>query len=111
MSSIGPTLKQARMASKLSLKEAANKSGLTDSKILRIENGAIKEPSASSIKSLCDLYGLSTVSVFLEAGWIGTKDLKDYQLVFKGVDSLSEEEKKHVQEEIDFIAKSREGKR
>jgi len=111
MKNIGGILKGARAECGLSLKEAAKGSGLTDSKILRIENGLIKEPSASSVKSLCDLYGLSTVSVFLEAGWIGTKDLKDYQLVFKGVDSLSEEEKKHVQEEIDFIAKSREGKR
>jgi transcriptional regulator with XRE-family HTH domain len=56
MPNIGEIFKKARLDSGLSLKEAAKLSGLTDSKILRIENGVIKEPSPTSVKKLCVLY-------------------------------------------------------
>jgi transcriptional regulator with XRE-family HTH domain len=111
MPNIGEIFKKARLDSGLSLKEAAKLSGLTDSKILRIENGVIKEPSPTSVKKLCVLYHIPAVELFIQAQWLDAGDLETYKLAFKGVESLNPEEKDHIQQEINFILRNKEDAR
>lgn len=99
----GKFFKDERLKAGLSLKEAAMKSGLTDTKIQRIENDLVKEASPSAIKSLCGLYGINVVEVFLKLGWIDRKDLKDYTFVIKRADQLTDKELDHLQKESDFM--------
>lgn len=59
----------------LSLKEAARRSGLTDTIIYRIERDEIAEPSASAVSALCKLYGLPVVDVYKRLGWLSEERL------------------------------------
>lgn len=93
----------------LSLKEAARRSGLTDTIIYRIERDEIAEPSASAVSALCKLYGLPVVDVYKRLGWLSEEDLASYALCFPQADKLDLLEKQHVQSEIDFLLRRKDG--
>ena len=102
--SLGETLKNKRQSLDLSLKQVCVQTGITDSRLSRIENDAAECPP-SDLKKLAHLYGMSTVQLFLDAGYLDPEDLADYRRCFSGVSELDSEERDHIQAEIDFLLK------
>ena len=64
MLSIGPTLKELRTSSNLTLKELAIKSGFDSSYISKIENGE-RSPTIESLEKICKALGVSLNTFFI----------------------------------------------
>lgn len=107
MSALGSFLKEHRNRCNLSLKDVHEQTGITDSKLSRLERGEGKTPDPEELKKLARLYGIGVVSLYLLAGYLEERDLSDYQFVFKDADLLSEEEKENVQTQINLFTKGR----
>lgn len=108
MNTVGEYLKSIREKKGLSLKEVYRKTGISDSKLSRIE----KEPkpfeiTLSVLKDLVALYGIDLIELLVYIGYLDEKALSSYKRVFQNVDLLSNEQKKHIQEEIDLFTKER----
>lgn len=101
-------LKQCRISKNLSLKDVFKKTGITDSRMNRVEkNNSAKTLSPEELRTLAQIYDIPIVEMLIQLNYLEQSDLNDFQLVFKGVLSLDEEEKKHIQKEIDFINRKR----
>ena len=107
MNNIGDYLKEARNKCRLSLKDVHDRSGVTDSKLSRMERGEGKPLDPAELKKLAQLYGIGVVPIYIMAGYLDESDLSDYQLVFKNADLLDEEEKLSIQKQIDLLTKGR----
>lgn len=99
MSDLANRLKAYREKLGYTLKEVSQKTGITDSRLCKIENDYLSCP-ALELKKLCELYNAPTVLLFIEAGYLDQNDLIDYQLTFSGASELDEDEKEHIQWEI-----------
>ena len=99
MSDLGKRLKAYREKLGYTLKGVSKKTGITDSRLCKIENDHLSCP-APELKKLCELYDAPTVPLFIEAGYLDQNDLIDYQLTFSGASELDEDEKEHIQWEI-----------
>lgn len=102
MKNLGQYLKGARNKLGLSLIEVKAQTGITDSRLSKIENGQLNCP-IDELRSLAILYQIPMVNLFLKAGYLIPEDLKAYQLVFQGVERLDEDEKNHIQDGINFL--------
>ena len=91
MDSLGDYLKEARIRQGLSLKDVYRETGISDSRLSRIENG--------STAFLVDL--------LINAGYLDAEALSSYERVFRNVDLLSDDERNHIQEQIDLFTKGR----
>ena len=98
MNNLGKRLKERREQLKYSLKEVSVKTGITDSRLCRIENG--QYPCQAG-----DLKQLGTL--FLDAGFLDKKDIEIYQHVFSDVSELDDEEREHIQWLISHLAKKK----
>ena len=109
MSELGSMLKNLRVGAKMSLKEVYRATGISDSKLNRIERGTnASEPGASILKALSKVYGISLVELYLSAGYLDDDDVSCYERAFKHVDLLTEDEKLSIQTQIDLFTKGRE---
>lgn len=109
MSILGDYLKEARNQTGLSQRDVYKAIGLTDSRLSRIENGTIDiEEGLSLIKKLADLYKINFVELLINTGYLDNEALSAYERVFNNVDLLSNDERKHIQEQIDLFTKGRE---
>ena len=109
MNSLGNYLKEARIKQGLSLKDVYRETGISDSRLSRIENGTTAfEVSPSFIKALAKLYKIDLVDLLINAGYLDTEALSSYERIFRNVDLLSDVEKNHIQEQIDLFTKGRE---
>lgn len=106
MNSLGLYLKTSREKSGFSQKEVYNKTGITDSRLCRIENDSTICPP-NELRKLSELYQISIIDTFLMAGYITENDLRDYQMAFEGVLDLTDEEKTHIQQCIHLFIKGR----
>lgn len=106
MATLGEFLKNARENAGYSQKQVYEKTGITDSRLSRMERDSTSCPP-SELKKLADLYQAPLVEMFLMAGYLSSDDLEDYQKVFHGVSDLDDEEKSHIQQCIDLLTKRR----
>lgn len=102
MSDFGKRLKAYREMLGLSLKQVTEQTGITNSRLSKIERGRLNCPPAD-LKKLAKVYDVQLVSLYLEAGYMDSSDLMEYQLCFKGINKLDNDEKQHIQEQIDFM--------
>ncbi len=102
MNELGKHLKNCRKKCGLSLKAVEKKTGITDSRLSKIENGHLKCPG-SELRLLAITYNEPVISMFLAAGYLIPDDLKEYQYVFHGVEMLDPDERKHIQDEINYL--------
>ncbi|MBS5520501.1 MAG: helix-turn-helix transcriptional regulator [Acidaminococcus intestini] len=106
MNNLGKRLKERREQLKYSLKEVSVKTGITDSRLCRIENGQYP-CQAGDLKQLGILYNLPVISLFLDAGFLDKKDIEIYQHVFSDVSELDDEEREQIQWLISHLAKKK----
>ena len=108
MSSAGDFLKGIRLQRALSLKDVYNHTGVSDSKLSRIENGVnVSEVAPSILIVLAKLYDINLIDLYLMAGYLDDEALSSYERFFRNVDLLSDDEKNHIQEQIDLFTKGR----
>ncbi|MCW6662740.1 helix-turn-helix domain-containing protein [Aerococcaceae bacterium NML190073] len=107
MSEFGSYLKTQRDNKGLSLAKVHESTGITNSRLSRAENGADGILNPAEIKKLAALYGVAVVPMYLMAGYLDYSDLEEYRSGFKNTDLLDADEKKHIQDQIDFHIKKK----
>lgn len=108
MKDLGVLLNRLRSEAGMSLKDVYKATGISDSKLTRIEHGTnVSEPSPATLKALSKLYSVDLVELYLAGGFLEGEDLASYERVFQGVDLLTDEEKQIIQRQIDLFTKGR----
>lgn len=108
MSELGALLRRLRNEAGLSLKNVYKVSGISDSKLNRIENSTNASETAPSIlRSLSKLYNVNLIELYLVAGYLDNESLSSYKRTFRGVELLTDDEKQHIQKQIDLFTKGR----
>lgn len=104
---VGQYLKNIRINRNLSLRDVFKATGITDSKLSRIENESNSEPEPLILKALADFYSLDLINLYQMAGYLDEKSLLQYKFVFDKADLLTEREKNLIQEQIYLFTKGR----
>lgn len=103
MSCLGDYLRISRENISMSQDQVHKLTGITDSRLHRIENGETQNPPANDLKLLASIYNIDLIDLFIRAGYLDNNDVIHFKYVFTGVELLEPEEKKHIQQQIDFL--------
>ena len=104
MKELGSLLRKVREERKLSMKNVCEKTGITNSRLSRIENGINKStPPVDDLISLAKLYDLDFNELLLLSKRDSSQVLRNHKIRLKNIELLSEKELQHVQDEINFI--------
>lgn len=103
MSCLSDYLRKSRENLNLSMDAVYELTGITDSRLHRIESGNNQSPPASVLKLLSDAYHIDLIDLFIRVGYLEQKDVLNFQHDFKGVELLEPDEKSHIQQQIDFL--------
>lgn len=71
-------LKLTREKHGLSARELAKRSGITDSNVVRLEQGGIANPRPDTLKALADVLDLDLADVYSAAGYVQPKGLPSF---------------------------------
>lgn len=108
MVALGEYLKGIRLQRELSLKDVYKATGISDSKLSRIENETnASDPAPSILQALSKLYDINLIELYRMAGYLDEEALSSYERVFQNVDLLTEDERNHIQAQIDLFTKGR----
>ncbi len=108
MVALGEYLKEIRIQRGLSMKDVYKETGVSDSKLSRIENGTnVSDPAPSILQALSKLYDISLIELYRIAGYLDEEALSSYMRVFHNLDLLTEDERNHIQAQIDLFTKGR----
>lgn len=99
---IGEKLKVIRLSKKISINAVSEKTGITNSRLSKIERGIISHPSLDDIDAILKVYKFPLLLFLYEEGYCDKRDS-----VLKDVELLSEFEITHIQDEINFILKEK----
>lgn len=99
-------IKTKRESAGLSFKKLSTASGVSDTEIMKIENGTRKNPSWNNLCRIAKALNFHPFEVLLNAGYISKEDIHPISLL-KGLDDLSENELAIIQLFIDFIKTQR----
>lgn len=108
MTILSERLKSLRCKRDVSLKEVAQSTGITDSRLNRMENGKILCPP-KELRKLANYYKFPVIALFMEAEYLDKTDIEKYK--FSSIELLNSEELSHIQDEIDFINWMKEGQK
>jgi transcriptional regulator with XRE-family HTH domain len=75
---LGRLLKEARIEHRLSAREVADRSGMADSNVLRLEQGAIASPRPDTLKSLADVLEIDLADLYAAAGYVQPQGLPSF---------------------------------
>ena len=103
METIGYYLKKQRKKRGLSLKDVQIDTLITDTRLRRIENDDIKEPSPKVLNILATYYEISIVDLYIKAGYLNNNSICREQRAFYNVDKLTENDFEHIQQQIDYL--------
>lgn len=106
MSELGDRLKDSRENIGLSQKKVFEITGITDSRLSKMERGQIT-CSPDDLRRLSGLYNVNLIPLYMLADYLNENDIKEYQFVFRGISYLDDEEIQHIQAQIDFLNKIR----
>lgn len=105
---IGQYLKNMRIRCGLSLEKVCAKTGISDSKLSRIENCAPRsKPDPAILQKLSKLYSFNLVECYLATGYLNEESLSSYKQVFQNIELLNGEERILVQSLINMLTKER----
>ena len=109
MNELGAMLEVLRKKSKKSLALIKSETGITDSRLRRIEKGINDSgPSFETLQLLAKCYNANLVDLYLAAGYLDKESLNAYQQVFSNTELLRDEEKEIIQKQIDLFVERRE---
>lgn len=99
---VGERLRAIRNLKGLSLEEVAKSTGITNSRLSKIERGITQHPSLDDINVLLKLYEIPLVSFLCQEGYC-----EKCFSVLNNIELLNRFEIEHIQDEIDFILKEK----
>ena len=106
MESLGEVLKRKREGIGLSLREAEQRTGISNSYLSQVENGKITQPSPTILGKLSEAYALSFVRLMQLAGH-PISGGRDQNSVFfrtsRGLEEVTEEEEKQLLDYLRFL--------
>ena len=104
MRGLGSFLRKIREEKKLTLTNVCEKTGITDSRLSRIENESLKtSPPIDDVISLAKLYGIDFNEILSLSTTHNDKDFKEHRIPLRNLELLDKKELQHIQNEIDFI--------
>lgn len=102
MIDVGDVIKQNRESSGFSRKKLAELSGISDSELMKIENGQRKNPSWRNLCKIAKALEISPIEFMIKTGYIAKKDLNPVYML-KRVDKLKQDDLDELQLFIDFL--------
>lgn len=102
MPNLGEMIKNKREAAGLSQKKLGTACGLSDSEIMKIENGKRKTPSWKNLCRIAQVLKFHPFELLLAAGYITENDINPGARLH-GVDELNEQDIETVQLFVDFL--------
>lgn len=102
MDSFGYIIKENREQYGYSRKKLAELSNISDSELMKIENGERKNPSLNNICKIAKALDISPIEFLIKTGYITPKDLNPAYML-KRVDKLEQEDMRELQLFIDFL--------
>lgn len=99
---IGEKLRDIRNSKNLSLGAVESATGISDSRLSKIERGITEHPSLDDISTLLRFYEIPLVSFLCQEGYCEKFDTN-----LKNLELLNNFEIEHIQDEIDFILKEK----
>ena len=102
MSNIGDMIKQNRELYGYSRKKLAELSKISDSELMKIENGKRKNPNWKKICEIAKVLDINPVEFMIKTGYITPKDLNPVYML-KRVDKLEQDDLRDLQLFIDFL--------
>ncbi len=111
---LGQYLRTIREQNKLSTRDVEKGTGITTSQLSRMECNITQIPSPIALKKLALFYNIKLIELYQKAGYLEREDINAYmETCFKGIEKLSQEDKKQIQSQIDYLIfqheKEREG--
>lgn len=106
MQKLGYTLKTARIKNGLSLSDVHKRTGITDTRLKRIEDGLTQNPSPKLLIMLASLYNVNLIDLYLLAHYLNQSHLNNIS-VFENIEQLNSSEIEHIQQEINFLISHR----
>jgi len=103
MPEIGRLIKEKREASGLSLKKLGAACGVSDSEILKIENGTRKNPNWYTLCEIARSLNFHPFEILLKAGYITESDIHPNSQIH-GLEKLNASDWETLQLFIDFLA-------
>ncbi len=107
MCDLGEQLRKLRSDKGLSLHKVYESTGITNSRLSKAENGAWNNLKLSELRMLADLYEARIIPMCLMAGLFDRSEVEEYHSCFQNVELLDDEDKRHIQTEIDYILKKK----
>ena len=101
MPEVGQLIKSRREAAGLSQKKLGNACGLSDSEIMKIENGVRKKPNWENLCKIAQALEFHPFELLLAAGYISENIHPSTQ--FRGLEKLSDKDMEYLQLLIDFM--------
>lgn len=102
MSKLGQLIKDKREAVGLSQKKLGNACDLSDSEIMKIENGTRKKPNWENLCRIAQALDFHPFELMLEAGYISEQDIHP-NTQLRGLDNLDGSDMEYLQLFIDFL--------
>lgn len=102
MPNLGQFIKSKRESSGLSLKKLSSATGISDTEILKIENGTRKKPNWEHLCKIAKALNFHPFEVLLSAGYISENDIHP-PLLISGLEDLNEQQLNTVQLFVNFI--------
>lgn len=104
MKGLGPFLREIREENKLTLTDVYKKTGITDSRLSRIENESLKtSPPIDDVIILAKLYNIDFNKILSFSTEHSSKDFENSKTPLRNLELLDKKELQHIQDEIDFI--------
>ncbi|WP_138262205.1 helix-turn-helix domain-containing protein [[Clostridium] hylemonae] len=112
---LGQYLRAVREQHKLSMGNVTKATGITNTRLSHLECDVTRNPSPVALRKLALLYNIKLIELYQKAGYLMPEDTDSYmETCFKGVEKLTQEDKKQIQNQIDYLIfqheKEREGK-
>ena len=106
MTALGQMIKERREVAGLSQKRLGVACGLSDSDIMKIENGVRKKPGWENLCKIAQVLKIHPFEILLVAGYISESDIHPCMRI-EGLDMLNEYELEVVQLFVDFMISRR----
>lgn len=107
MSNVGEYIKEKRIAAKLSQKSLGKACGISDSEIMKIENGRRKTPNWENLCKIARALSIHPFDILLAAEYISESDFNSSNKL-RNLDKLDENDCKYLQLLIDFMISRKE---
>lgn len=102
MANLSQIIKNKRESIGISQKKLGNACGLSDSEIMKIENGVRKKPNWENLCKIAQALNFHPFEFLLAAGYITTNDINP-NIQLHGLEKLSNNDIEYLQLFIDFI--------